>query len=195
MKTNPVPCLAAGSWSLAEVFVACIFTLATAVPGSAQFQRAVPHLGFVYPAGGQQGSTFTVAIGGQNLNGPVAAYVSGGGIEAKVLGFDRPLTQKELNDLREQEQALQEKRTAARQDATKPKFTPEDEREAEEIRQQIATRGNRNAPPAIAETVMLEVTLAPEAVLGERELRLKTSNGLSNPIAFHVGQLRERSDP
>jgi hypothetical protein len=50
-------------------------------------------------------------------------------------------------------------------------------------------------PPALAETVTVEVTLGPEATLGERELRLKAASGLSNPIVFCVGQLPETSEP
>ena len=49
----------------------------------------------------------------------------------------------------------------------------------------------RNANPAIAETVTVRVTLAPDAEPGERELRLATPTGLSNPLRFCVGQLVE----
>ncbi len=60
-----------------------------------------------------------------------------------------------------------------------------------EIRRQIATTLKRNANPVLAEIVTLEVTIAPDAVLGERELRLATPLGLSNPLVFCVGQLPE----
>jgi hypothetical protein len=49
----------------------------------------------------------------------------------------------------------------------------------------------RNANPAIAETVTVRVTLAPDAELGERELKLAMPTGLSNPLRFCVGQLVE----
>lgn len=45
--------------------------------------------------------------------------------------------------------------------------------------------------PAIAETVTVRVTIAADAKPGRRELRLETPAGLSNPLAFHVGQLPE----
>src|SRR5688572_3108542 len=77
-------------------------------------QPAAPHIGFVYPAGGQQGTTITVSVGGQNLNGTSAAFVSGAGAQARVIAHERPLTQREINDLREEAQRLQEKRSAAR---------------------------------------------------------------------------------
>jgi hypothetical protein len=158
-------------------------------------QRPAPHLAFVYPAGGQQGTTLTISVGGQNLTGPAAAFVSGRGVTTKIVGYERPLTQKEINDLREKADELQAKRTAAKADSTKPPFTAEDEKLAGEIRQTLANRSNRQVPPALAETVMVEVTLGPDAALGERELRLKAASGLSNPIVFCVGQLPEVSEP
>ncbi|MFH1922512.1 MAG: hypothetical protein ABIP48_21840, partial [Planctomycetota bacterium] len=45
--------------------------------------------------------------------------------------------------------------------------------------------------PAIAETVTVRVTIATDAKPGQRELRLETPAGLSNPLVFHVGQLPE----
>jgi hypothetical protein len=37
--------------------------------------------------------------------------------------------------------------------------------------------------------------MAPDAELGERELRLRTEIGLSNPLFFHVGYLQELTKP
>lgn len=174
---------------LAKIGAGCVIALACAAAGLAQ--PAAPHLGFVYPAGGQQGTTFTVSVGGQNLNGASAAMISGAGTAVRVVGYERPLTQKEINDLREETDRLQEKRTAARADATKPAFTADDEKRLNEIRQLLATRGNRQAAPVIAETVTLEITLAPDASVGDREMRVRTPGGVSNPLVFCVGQLPE----
>ena len=41
----------------------------------------------------------------------------------------------------------------------------------------------------------LQITVAADAELGERELRLETANGLSNPCVFHVGSLPEFRKP
>lgn len=158
-------------------------------------QPAEPHVGFIYPAGGQQGTTVTVSIGGQNLTGASAALLSGTGAQARVIAHERPLTQREINDLREEAQRLQDKRVVVKTDPTKPAFSSDDEKRVLEIRRLLATRGTRTATPAIAETVTLEITLAPEAPAGEREVRLKTSIGLSNPLTFCVGQLPETSTP
>src|SRR4051812_22039680 len=165
---------------------------------AAQPQRPGPHIGYVYPAGGRQGTTFTVSVGGQNLESTMAAYFSGPGISAKITGFDRPLTQKEINDLRDKLQQLQEKRTAARAPAvagttaeTRPLFTDDEEKTLVDIRTKLANRPNRQANPALAETVTLEVSLAADAPPGDRELRLRANGGLSNPFLFVVGQLAE----
>ena len=39
--------------------------------------------------------------------------------------------------------------------------------------------------------MIVEVTVAPDAEPGEREIRLVTLRGVSNPMVFHVGQLPE----
>lgn len=157
--------------------------------------RSAPHVAFVYPAGGQQGTTFPLSVGGQFLNATAAAHFSARGVSAKVTGYERPLTQKEINDLREEMQRLQDKRSAGRTDSTKPALNADDERRVREIRTQLANRGNRQLSPVLAETVTLEITIAPDASPGEHEFRLRTPNGLSNPMVFCVGQLPEFSEP
>jgi len=167
-------------------------------------QPLSPHIGYVYPAGGRQGSTVELAVGGQYLNNASGAFVSGSGVEAKVGDYSRPLTQKEFNDLRDKLRELQEKRTAAAragrrsaktassQNGTNVVWTAADEKMAADIRQKLfllAPRKNLN--PAIGETVTLRVTLGTNAEPGEREIRLATPTGLSNPLRFWVGQLPE----
>jgi hypothetical protein len=171
-----------------------VFATATAL-AQGQAQRPAPHIGYVYPAGGRQGTTFTVSVGGQNLSGDIVAYFSAAGAQAKATGYDRPLTPMELNSLREQQQKLQDKRVAARGGPVQTAFTADDEKLLAEIRQKLATRGNRQANPGLAETVTLEVTLAPDVPPGEIELRLRTPSGLSNPFIVCVGQLPEFSEP
>ncbi len=157
--------------------------------------RAPPHVAFVYPAGGRQGTTVTLTLGGQNLAGATAVHFSAPGVAAKVTGYERPLTQKEINDLRDKLQALQEKRAAAQADKSKPAVTPEEEKFIVEARQDLARRGNRQASPVLAESVKLEVTIAADAAPGEHELRLRTAGGFSNPMTVTVGQLPEFAEP
>ena len=177
-----------------KIFAAATLAIACVAPSAwAQnpAQRPAPHIGYVYPAGGKQGATFSVAIGGQNLAGDIAAHVTGAGVTAKFSAYDRPLSGKESQELRDEMQKLQDKRAAARTDPAKPAFTADDEKRVTEIRDQLAKRANRQANPGIAETVTLEFTIAPDATPGEREVRLKAPGGLSNPMIFCVGQLPE----
>ena len=142
-------------------------------------QQGPPHVGYVYPAGGRQGETFPVKIGGQYLDGVTGVYVSGRGLQATVVELNKPMTQKEANTLRERLQELLKK---GKDPATLAELA--------EIRKKLATF-NRNANPAIAEVLTLEITMAPEAELGERQLRLCTPLGLSNPLIFCVDRLSE----
>jgi hypothetical protein len=169
---------------------------------SVHAQPASPHTGYVYPAGGRQGAVVQVAVGGQYLNNATNAYISGPGVQAVVIDYSRPMTQKEFTDLREKVKELQEKRTASfargrrgragSQSGTNAVWTAADDRMLAQMRQKlILFAPRRNANPAIAETVMVRVTLAPDAEPGDRELRLATPTGLSNPLRFCVGQLPE----
>jgi len=88
----------------------------------------------------------------------------------------------QANKLRERLQELQKKKRDA-----------ETLKEIAEIRRKLATFVRRPANPAIAETVTLQVAMAPDAEPGQRELRLATPNAVTNPLVFCVGQLPEVS--
>jgi hypothetical protein len=67
--------------------------LACVLPAVAQkpFKVEKPaHIGFLYPAGGRQGTTVTVKIGGENVYGATAALVSGTGVTAQVIDSKDP---------------------------------------------------------------------------------------------------------
>ncbi len=194
--------------------VATLLMIATAVRA-----QNTPHIGYVYPAGGQRGTTFPIVVGGQFLEGVHDACFSVAGIQAVVIERTRPLTQREFNDLREKLRVLQEKRQAAMkgvrppmskgvddkregQDGTPssaepnqpPVWTAEDMRMVAEIRKKLLNGPNRQANPAIAERVTLTVTTSPDAEPGEHELRLVTAAGVTNPLVFCVGELPEFSE-
>jgi hypothetical protein len=162
-------------------------TLCTAL---AQQPALSPHAGYVYPAGGQQSSTFQVTVGGQALQGVNNAYLSGPGVQVSVLDYDRPLTPAQANTLREEAQKLNEKRAA--NPAT---FLEEDMKRLTDLREKLAKFVRRPMNPAIAETVRLSVTIDANAAPGERELRLATPNGMTNPLVFQVGALPEFARP
>jgi len=155
------------------------------VAPSVQAQQFTPRIGYVYPAGGRQGTTFQVAVGGQYLSNTNNAYVSGTGVQAEVVEYNRPLAQKEFTDLREKLQELQKKEKDA-----------ETLKQIAEIRAKILKNPpTRQGNPAIAETVTLKVTMAADAEPGQREIRLAAPVGLTNPLLFCVGQLPEFAKP
>ncbi len=172
--------------------------------GSALAQQITPHIGYVYPAGGRQGATVQIVVGGQFLEGATNhVYVSGAGVQATAVDFNKPMPQGQFNLLRDKLKELQDKRAAAlksnrklRAEASTNTWTAADEKMVEEIRAKILKNPpNRNATVAIAETVTIKVMLAPDAEPGDREIRLWGSGGLSNPMVFRVGQLPEFSKP
>ena len=146
------------------------------------FAQNAPHLAYLYPAGGQRGTTFQVKAWGQFLAGVSGVYVSGGGLEAVAVDYARPMTPMQATELREKLQELQKQPADAQV-----------QEQIADIRQKLATF-RRNLNPALAETATLRVTLAPGARPGQRELRLATPQGLSNPVAFLVGDLPESGE-
>jgi hypothetical protein len=163
-------------------FAAVGLALVLAIVPTAQAQQSPPHVGYVYPAGGRQGAEFSVTVGGQYLDGVAKAFVSGPGVTATVVEHVKPMMQGEFNRLRDKLQELQKK-------------TRDTEiiKEMIEIRKKLATFVKRPPNPTIAETVTLRVTMAADAEPGPREIRLVTPTGLTNPLAFFVGQLAEFS--
>ena len=178
--------------ALAVAAMAALFA-----PAPSAQQQQVPHLAYVYPAGGRQGATVDVRVGGQFLNGASWAYISGHGVEVSLARYVKPLTGAEAQKLRDEMQQLNEKRAASLRppsgDAPKPVFTDADQKRMAEIRDQLDEVQRRNSIPGIAEIAILRLTIAPNAAPGPRELRLETAAGLTNPVTFCVGELPEYS--
>lgn len=91
-------------------------TVLLAVVAPAQAQQRGLHIGYVYPAGGQQGTTFEAVIGGQFLTGVNAVDVSGGGVEATIVELIQPMPGKVLNELRIKVDELLARRAVVRND-------------------------------------------------------------------------------
>ena len=180
--------------------------LAVAPGARAQQARPDPHIGYIYPAGGRQDTPLEVTVGGQYLDGVSEVVVSGRGVQAAVVKHAKPLTQRQINELREKLDAARKKMQAARQKAgwrrargdfadfrkiaNEMGVTDEDLKALDDVRKQRSDP-KRQLNPQLAETVTVRLRLAPDAEPGERELRLLTASGLSNPICFCVGQLPE----
>ncbi len=165
--------------------------------GNVAFAQQVPHLAYVYPAGGKVDSTFQITVGGQSLMTVTNAFITGSGVSAIVLDHNHPMKQKEFSDLRDRLKALQEKFQATRKGGAGTNiWTEADAVEREQIRLKILkSPPNRAANPAMIDTVTIKIIIATNAVPGEREIRLATPNALSNPLRFQIGTLPEITKP
>jgi len=184
-----------------------------------------PHIGYLYPGGGQQGTVFNITAGGQLLRGTDNVYVTGEGVHARVIRYYRPVR----NIQREQRQELQKRLKELRQkrlaELSGKEFVKKEADEPEREKKKGATNTRRVRPvrhpllynleekslrelhhvahelffprwkkqlnTQIGEMVLIEVTIDPDAEPGDRELRLETRVGLTNPMVFQVGQLPE----
>ncbi len=168
------PCLRVGP-ALSSAIL--LLTLGSILPA----QQNPPHLAYALPAGGRQGTNFQVTLGGQFLQNASAVYISGDGIRATLGEYARPMNGMQATQLRDRMQELQKlpMDAAVRQEMI-------------DVRTKLLIFNSvRAISPVLAETVALQVSIAPGAALGRRELRLTTPQGLSNPLVFCVGQLPE----
>ncbi len=192
--------------------------------GQAQTARPEPHIGYLYPAGGQQGKVFQIIAGGQFLRGASRVHISGEGVHARVLHHFPPLR----NLDREQRQEVQRRFTQLRQKrlaeaagrepglmprrrvpldppnsqaSNKPVELPDHPlfqnwenlslRELEGLGKELFNARKRQLNAQIAELIQIEINIDAGAPAGDRELRVETSAGLTNPLCFQVGLLPE----
>jgi len=123
-----------------------LIALMAAVPAFAQ----KGNIGFVYPAGAQRGTTFTLTVGGQNLSKATGVLISGEGITSEIL-----------------------------------KATKADKKKKGKKKKDIGEEDNLQ----LADQVRFRVTIAPDAELGMRDVRLIMPNGMTNRLYFEVGEL------
>ncbi|MGC8640465.1 MAG: PPC domain-containing protein, partial [Isosphaeraceae bacterium] len=161
-----------------------------------------PYIGFVYPAGGQQGTTVQIRLGGQQLDDVSGVLVTGPGVKTRVVAYHRRLNPQEVQLLREQLRELRglasARSSAAASASSKEKpavLLSEDERLAliASIENRMAEYVPTPASASISSIVLAEVTLDPKAPPGPREIRLVSPRGVTNPLPFHVGQVAEVS--
>src|SRR5947209_15281554 len=88
-------------WNLAIGIMTGLLAMAPAA-----FAQTRPYIGYVYPAGGQQGTTFQIRLGGQGLDDVNQVLVTGSGVSAKVVEYLRRLNNQEIQLLNEQLKAL-----------------------------------------------------------------------------------------
>jgi catechol 2,3-dioxygenase-like lactoylglutathione lyase family enzyme len=178
------------------------------------------YIGYVYPAGGQQGSTFPIRIGGQSLRHADSLIVTGDGVSCRLVDYYRVFDNQEmaflsqqLNELRKKEVAVDEVMTAKmsafefptpigppvdeskqgeqKKEAPKPEKEVAKEKTMERIQKRFAEDERTPAVWSQTELVFAEITVDPDAKPGRREIRVVSKLGVSNPLPFYVGQVPE----
>jgi hypothetical protein len=195
--------------------------LLSAVAAWGQNSRREPHIGYLYPGGGQQGSVFLVTVGGQNLRNPKTVYVSGEGVHAKVaryIGRFRPPNKDQREELERRMKATKARRIAEAEGKPVPPPPPPPEvkagvnknklpaipnhpllynlddmslRELAHVKYELQNFRKNQQNAQLAEAVIIEVTVDPGAALGDREMRIGSAAGLTNPMCFRIGTLPE----
>jgi len=164
-----------------------------------------PHIGYIYASGGQRGTSFDVIVGGQHLKQATEAFVSGGGVKVQPAKWYRPMTQGEAVriglKLRDTQEKLEEEYRRQGKSLPVPieilakaSGISEYELKEREIYQKRRADPKRQPNPQIEEELTLHVKIDADAQLGNRELRVVTPAGMSNPMWFQVGQWREVSE-
>jgi len=220
-----------------------------------QTARREPHIGYIFPAGGRQGTVFEVTVGGQLLRDVSDVHISGDGVSASIVKSYRPgrnIPPEQRQELRDRLRELWEKRVAQLPAKDRAGFpmpaglglpgrAPESQRSktqpakaAQTQRAKAAQTQGANVAqtqPAglpdhpllrnldgmsfrelqhvaneffnftnarkrqlniqIGEMVLVKVTVDRGAVPGDREMRLVSALGMTNPLCFQIGTLPE----
>lgn len=161
----------------------------------------LPRIGYLYPAGGVPGSTFTVTVGGQYFKNTLGIHVSGGQVTAEVMDFTFELPPKAGNRAKnmkgKMEAALEEEEDPILREQIQHQLElvmdtmmmAKEERKDRKNNKELYAKKQFN--PQLADTLTLQVTIGDDVDLGEYELRVITTNGLSNHLMFNVSGLKE----
>jgi hypothetical protein len=163
-----------------------------------------PHLAYAYPAGCERGMSSEIVVGGQYLKDVNEVYVSGDGVQVKIIGWYRPLTAGEYNNLRMKLRETRERLVG--QAALSKTALPTEEEVAlvagitnDQLREMKIYRERDRDPrrqpnSQLEEQVTLQVTVQLDAELGKREIRLLTDNAISNPLWIHLDKWVEHRE-
>ena len=209
--------------TLPAVLILCAVVGGTAAAGPE------PHVGYVYPAGARQGDTVRVVAGGQFLRGVENAFVSGEGVQARVVRYLKPTgfinkeqrlligrRMAEARDQRLEELGIPDhiiKRIGARTSRKLARLKKQNldtegvelpdlpvlfDLDNQTLRELAHARSILSFPRQklqknrqLAESVLVEIRVEPDAPPGYRSLRIKTKLGLTNPVTFRIGQAPE----
>ncbi len=193
-----------------KMFPAAVFIAAAAalIPAPASGQDRGASIGYIYPAGGQQGTSVQLIIGGQHLRGASSVHFSGSDIKVLNVEFVQALNNRHLRELRLRLKEIRVRRAAAARGeiAEQPERERVDlpdhpmlrnleEMTAEELRAAadffLDPKRTRQVFRSIMDIAAVEIEIPEDALPGRTELRVRTSAGLTNPMGFYVGTVPE----
>ena len=167
------------------------------------------HIGFMIPSGAQRGTTVEIIVGGQAFWGVNQVLVSGTGVTVDSVKVIPGIPNV---DYRQQRYLTQWLAAIAKGKPAKPELPENTEgwrkhpwferlNELGDCEKDILYRAlfvRRNplqSSPAINSRLLVKLTIAPDAPVGEREFRLLGRGIISNPLKFYVGQHAEIREP
>ena len=100
----------------ARWFAVVLMWAGIAAPAAAQES---PRIGYIYPAGGRQGTSVEVAVGGRYLDGATAAEISGEGAHATVVAYVPRLGGQQVNALKTKLRDAEKKKLDAANEAVR----------------------------------------------------------------------------
>ncbi len=174
----------------------------------AGFVLSGAHIGYLFPAGGERGTTIEILVGGQRFWAIRDGVVSGKGVTIEAVeivpGFPQPAGNQRTyfaNRLKAMETgapipAMPENTEGWVKNDWYDKLETLTPQQLELVlRFLYIPRNPLQMSPAISSNLILRVRIAPDAEPGERELRL-TGNGIvTNPARFIVGTVPEVREP
>ena len=153
---------------------------------AAQTAKKRIYIGYVYPAGGRQGTTFPARVGGQQIEDACGATVSGEGVHVNLGTVFRKFDTQSSRLISEQLKLIKKEKSDLDETTLKIK---------EQIELLMSEAVKRAASESLATVITLDITVDADAAPGPREIRIMTPGGISNPLPFYVGVLPENSLP
>lgn len=194
------------------LFIAMFLTVLSPAPLPAQDR--FPTIGYIYPAGGRQGDTVQLMIGGQYLWGVSSAHFIGQEITVLDVEHVRPLDIRHLSKLRRRIRELRARLAAEAAGETAPPESGDsqpmqddvvlpnhplirdlDEMTGEELAAVhdffLDPRRRQQINRSIQDIAVVEIEIPEGSSAGDIELRLRTPLGLTNPMVFQIGKAPE----
>ncbi len=162
----------------------------------------LPNIAYAYPAGAQRGSTVKITLGGRNFKNFKAAYFSFDGVKSEPVEVIIPAQKNDANIIRKKIQKIVGEKYKAEDASQLNKITvlarkngdcPELFAEMDKASLMYKVREYSSDP--MAETIVLNVEIPPDAPIGKNFLKIQTASGVSNTVPFYIDNLPEYVKP